>query len=519
MSVAAVPVLGRFVFEGHLGISFFDEAHLWYGAQRMGHGDLPLRDFQSYDPGRYVLLHLAGLLFGQTPLVWRFAATLCAGLSVFFTVLLVHRFDRRPWVLALTAVTFTLWLFPAHKVFEITASTLLVWALTRAFELRSSSPARAGLVLGVCIGIVALFARNFALYGLVAALLGLVIEPWVRDTTHENRSRTRHVSLGLLGGIVVGYAPMWLALLTVPGMAQGFKRSLETIVAQGSTSLPRKVPWPFRLDGKALWPLDLDSWSQLGESLGFTLTALLLCLVLFRLARLLRAQPSPRDSIPALYVALAATLVALPCLHHASVRSNVGHLAQSVHPLWLAVLAGSAALGARRHTGWLLSLLALGLLCIGPVTPYVERSVSKAPWQALEIRGTTLWGDPDHVARARWMQRFAEETLKPQETFWAPPFQPLAYVIANSPSPTWEIFTALPMPDQGQSLVAELEANPPNWILYERRTWERRQDLLLENSRPLVWNWIKEHYDKEQVLKPSARAGALTVWRLREGGP
>src|SRR5579859_5815288 len=74
----AVLVLGA-----HTDFSMADEGFLWYGAQRVLAGEVPLRDFEAYDPFRYYwAAGVMGLLRDHGIVALRIAVMLFGALGV-----------------------------------------------------------------------------------------------------------------------------------------------------------------------------------------------------------------------------------------------------------------------------------------------------------------------------------------------------------------------------------------------------------------------------------------------------
>ena len=318
------------VGDAHLNAA--EEGYLWYGTWRAGLGEVPLRDFQSYDPGRYLACAALGKVFGSGILGLRRSIAVFQGLGLLFGLLAARRATRCP--LALTGIGLVLgfWLFPRHKVFEGTLALFATWAGVCLLE---RPDARRHLLAGAAAGLIAFFGRNLGAYAAVGLFVLFAASAWKR------RERGWLRSFGAFaGGVVLGYGPMLAMFVVVPGFWDGFVRSMLLLLRLGANiESPWLFPWRLKLG-------DLNARAAAGGvALAFVYVVPFVALPLGAWRFLCaRADELPRRAL----VFSGAVLGAL-WLHHASVRSDSAHLAQSIQPTLLTSAGLLLWLGERRR--------------------------------------------------------------------------------------------------------------------------------------------------------------------------
>src|SRR5262249_11360032 len=97
--LSIVIVGGACLLEHNLDLQVADEGFLWYGAWRTMLGEMPLRDFDSYDPGRYYWTAIWLSLFGNNLLALRLAVAALHLAALFISLIILRRVTRNPWLL------------------------------------------------------------------------------------------------------------------------------------------------------------------------------------------------------------------------------------------------------------------------------------------------------------------------------------------------------------------------------------------------------------------------------------
>src|SRR5205823_2024301 len=120
--------------QARLGLNLADEGFLWYGTIRTAQGDVPIRDFQSYEPGRYYWGAIWTRLLGEGLVAHRISNALFAAVGLTFGLLTLRRANRNWFFTAAIGLMLAVWLFPRHKVFEPALAMIAVYFAARLVE-------------------------------------------------------------------------------------------------------------------------------------------------------------------------------------------------------------------------------------------------------------------------------------------------------------------------------------------------------------------------------------------------
>ncbi len=481
--VAAALIAALFAFAWHrwVGDAHFnaaEEGYLWHGTWRAGMGDLPLRDYQSYDPGRYFACAALGKVFGDGLLGLRRSIAVFHALGLFLGLLAARRATRSVGLLVPIGIVLGMWMFPRQKVFEGAFSLAGTWAGVRLLE----SPTRARhLAAGACVGVTAFFGRNLGLYSALGLLLLIAANALRRRDGQALRN-----ALAWCGGVVLGYSPM-LVLFLVPGFLERFVDSLLLLRRLG-TNIAEPWLWPWALELAAL-----DTLGRIGRiALGavYLLPVVVLPLGLVALA-LSRAEDLRRRAL-----LLAGSALGVFYMHHAAVRSDPSHLAQAIQPTLLAAVGALALLHERSRRAAALLSIAIGVLAAVAAywhNPALE-GVEREDLVPVELAGDTLRLLPAHADYHARLRRTLEQHVAPEDAIFFAPSRPGFYPLFGKRPPSWWVYFFVPEPDreEQESIVADL--GDVEWVLIVDTAIGDRQDLRFGNSYPLVWIHITSSY-------------------------
>ena len=476
-----------FLLTWRYGFDMADEGYYWYGSQRILQGELPMRDFYSYDIGRYYWSAFFMRLLGDDGV---FGARASAALfqvggafvGVYICLMSLRQRGVVRWIFAvLIASVLTVWVWPYYKVFDHFTSVLVVAALV--LMLKSIRPS-AWFFAGAVIGVAAIMGRNHGVYGMVAALLVISLL-----LIKAPSSRT---VVGLFGyyllGVLIGFSPTLIMMIAVDGFANAFIDSIVMLFQYGATNIGLPVPWP--------WEVKLGGMGVMltaaKVSVGFGFVMLLAFPLLGVLAMTYRRFDLSNDSQKVFVAALAG---AIPYAHYAFSRADEAHLALGIFPVLVGLLSLGGSMNGLRPLQVGIALLATSLLTIGSSQPYLSALLFKTKFVQADVGGQQLW-----LSRGTSkLLQFATEAISHQSTgsnnFLAVPNMTSLYAIYRTKMPIWEIYSLIPRNGKFEGREIErLELILPDLVLISDHALDGNPLFKYSQMRPRINEWITSGY-------------------------
>lgn len=501
MAVSLCTVALLFAWQGHTDFNLWDEGFLWYGAQRVMAGEIPIRDFLAYDPARYYWAAALMRLIGSDGVVaLRVASAASQALALFLALRLVNRpknaiHPEKLGFVAAATVVLVMWMYVYYKVYDVAASIALVAAIASVFE---KPTALRYFGLGVCVGLVATIGRNHGVYGLVGCA-GLVV---------FNGLGTRGLlALGLkpvaalLAGVVLGFAPVLLMMLWVDGFASAFMDSIYFLFETKATNLPLPVPWPWRAQVLAM-PL---SFAAHGFLVGFVFIAALLFPFL-SIAWLVGQRLKGRAINPTF---AAAALMSLPYAHYVFSRADVPHLSFGIFPLLVGCLVVLRNMQLKLQWPLLASLVAASVALMLPLQPggkclLVHKCV------AIQVAGDTIRMPEKKAKEVELLKTLVADHVSKDGNILVTPSWPGAYAVLNKRSAVFDIYTLLNRSTAFQKKeIARIAAAKPELVIIVDEPLDGGDAHSLEHTNPLIYEYVLANFVEVPV------SGSSTVRAFR----
>lgn len=471
-----------FIWQGRVGFSLWDEGFLWYGVQRVMAGEVPIRDFMAYDPGRYYMSAAIMGLWGSSGIVaLRIVLAIVQGVGLSIALLLLTRQTSRPgiaWWVVVTAII-AVWMFPRHKLFDVSVSIALVGIL--AFLAERPSPHRYFLT-GLCVGIAALFGRNHGVYGVVGSLGVMAFLAIGRDASHG-------AGKGFLiwaAGVAAGYLPVFVMLAFIPGFAPSFWESVRFLMETQSTNLPLPVPWP--------WRVPFGELGLLQSVRGILVGLFFIAIAVFTAASVVWAVRERVRRRPVSPTLIASGFLGVPYAHFAFSRADLGHLAQGIAPFLLGSLALISSLPSKPKW-WLAGLLCtISLVVALPQHPGWQ-CLKKTKCVDVAVAESQVRVDRGTAADLAMLGQLAERFAPGNGSFVAVPFWPGAYAALERRSPMWEIYALFPRGEAFQQAeIKRIKAADPGFVLVYDIPVDGREELRFRNTHPLIDQYVRENF-------------------------
>ena len=486
-----------FLLTYNIGINLWDEGYLWDNSQKTFEKAVPIRDFRSYDPGRYYWVAIFFYLFKPGLFSLQLLLAVLQFVGLFAGLLTINRVIKNFWGLLLSGVIIYFWMIPRYKIFEI--SLVLVALLTAVWMIEKHDRWRY-FVAGLVVGTAAFYAKNFGFYfGLGYFTLILYLET-------KLSWRIKLEKLGIwLGGILTGYFPMILMFIFCQHFFSSFMDANFRVFSENSIVKPLPIPWPW----------NFNFFSQTGN---FLLGLGYVAMFLYFLAGVTIHIKYKQYCHP---LFTASVFIGLPVLGHALTRSDFEHFTISIYPFLIGLLAGYPF---QIFTKWKMSLrwvnfFLLGVLCwcLYIFSSEIKLGLEKAKilinspsqLEKFEFQGGTVWLQRSTVRYLHDLETCYIDKLSNNEDFYVAPYEAGLYPIFQQRSPVWDAFPIhFETVEKQIEQINQLNEHHVHWALISSTPLDGNPSYTFSITHPLIWDYLINNFKpvdctglhKDQIL-------------------
>lgn len=482
-----------FLVQSSFGFGWADEGLLWYASQRTYSGELAIRDFFAYDPGRYYWNSVFFFILADTGLNTLLIAAAsfgALGLAVSWYTMGVAKVGAAWRLIFAVLITIALG-YPRHKVYEQSLSLMLVAIVFFVLILPSSS--RRWFAFGLITGIAAIFGRNHGVFFLAAAILcGFYL-----FATRQVKILPRATGLYSLG-VVAGYLPIILLFLFDLEFREAFWQSV--LFASG-WQLPLPIPFFWRLNYST--GLTYEFLHSLAIGLACIVIPVIYLIGFFWF--LFRGANSVDGKYSALFLLGASSIAGIPYLHQAFDRADFGHIAQATLPVFVAIAAIFSMKFRARHNRILFrggAFLAVIILLAAwvPSQPAVRLARIEALYpgstESFSIGGKKFVIEKYQSAVLREVKAIAERCKIRNGEFLALPHFPGVYAYLGLKAPFWEMYYLYQRPADFQLRHIKAISNVRLILISPEATVDDLERLKLKNTYGALLTYIENNYRK-----------------------
>lgn len=477
-------LVGLFYLPGiKTDLNFADEGYLWYGTLKVLEGEVPIRDFRAYDPGRYYWLALWMRALGRTLMSLRIGllVTQIGALTAGLTAVYIATHEALPVILMGFALV--AWMYPRHKqidiLFSITTPLMAV--------LLVENPVAAQYVLsGVYVGICLFFGLNHGIYAgaglsLLILMMGFVgLGPALPDSV------TWYAT-----GLSLAALPILAFFIIVPRLFKVYwHQKISRILKRGMANLPLPIPWLWVSEHAQLAHLDKGGqWVVKGV---FTLMPIIYVAAI--LALILGFVPATRQA----WVMAAVACSGLFYCHHAFSRADLSHLAQSIAPFVMLLVL----YWAEFSYGWVVmgGFIALSLRYIyWNHASWLRHRFKICALEKVNIGETNLWLQPSQARYLEAVYDLIKTHSKQGEPVLLLPNLVTLYPMLKRKPAIYDLFCIYPATQQEEAkMIKELLAQAVGFVLINNAPLDRREDLRFSRTHPGVWQFLRREFQPLQ---------------------